>query len=398
MINYPWRSRLKRNYTLPLANINGLYSVFFMPVFAYTTVYLLHLGLTNSKIGLLLALANLIAVIAQPLVASIADRRVHTHKTLILIHIFTICLHSLILLLFPLPVWLHAIAFGICIILLYTMQPLVNAMAVDIMSRGAYVNFGIARATSSLYYSIATLAFGSILVRFGMPAIPAAMLLFGALFFLALFFFRPKLDPVQSSCDEKQDQSHFFRRYPIFIPVLIGIVAIYFNYGIFNNYAIHIVRNLGGNSSQLGTALAIAAVSEVPAMMAFSYLFRRYGATRLFQISAVFYGVKTFLILMSSSMPMLYLAQTTQALSFGLYSTSSVYFVEEMVHSYDRSKGQAFITSAATLGNVISALLGGVFLDHFGVRFMLKAAFIVSAMGAILILAATKTKKKQIEL
>ena len=92
MINYPWRSRLKRNYTLPLANINGLYSVFFMPVFAYTTVYLLHLGLTNSKIGLLLALANLIAVIAQPLVASIADRRVHTHKTLILIHIFTICL------------------------------------------------------------------------------------------------------------------------------------------------------------------------------------------------------------------------------------------------------------------------------------------------------------------
>ncbi len=380
---------MKRSYTFQLANINGLYSVFFMPVFAYTTVYLLNLGLNNSQIGILLASANLVAVVAQPLVASLADRRVRTHKTLLLIHILIICLQCAFLLFVPLPIYLHAVIFAANIVLLYSMQPLVNSMAVDLMARGGNINFGIARAASSLYYSVATLLFGSVLVRYGMFMVPGSMLLFGALFFLALYFFRPTLDPPHEYQESEDLQTRFFSRYPIFIPVLIGIVGIYFNYSIFNNYAIHIVRNLGGNSSQLGIALAISAFSEIPAMLSFNYLLRRFGATRLFQFSSVFYGVKMLLVMLSGSIPMLYLAQTTQALSFGIYSTSSVYFVAGMMNPNDRSKGQAFITSAATLGNVLAALLGGVFLDLYSVRFMMIIAITVSAVGAALILGAT---------
>lgn len=395
VIEYSTEAALKRNYTIPLANINGLYSVFFMPVFAYTTVYLLHLGLSNSKIGMLLAAANLIAVVSQPLVASVADRRIRTHKGLLLIQTLMICAQCAVLLFVPLPIWLHAVFFAANIVLLYTMQPLVNALAVDIMARGGQINFGIARAASSLYYSAATLIFGSILVKTGMHLVPASMILLGALFLAAMYFFRPQLDPPHTYSESENLQSHFFSRYPIFVPVLVGIVGIYFNYSIFNNYAIHIVRHLGGDSSQLGVALSIASFSEIPAMISFNYLLRRFGATRLFQLSSVFYGIKMLLIMLSGSIPMLYLAQTTQALSYGLYSTSSVYFVDGMMNPNDRSKGQAFITSAATLGNVLAALLGGVFLDHFGVRFMMGVAVAVSTLGAALILSATGLRRKR---
>ena len=66
-----------------------------------------------------------------------------------------------------------------------------------------------------------------------------------------------------------------------------------------------------------------------------------------------------------------------------------------MMTPNDRSKGQACITSAATLGNVLAALLGGVFLDHFGVRFMMGVAVAVSALGAALILSATGLRRKR---
>ncbi|MBO7426894.1 MAG: hypothetical protein J6U23_14585, partial [Clostridiales bacterium] len=54
----------------------------------------------------------------------------------------------------------------------------------------------------------------------------------------------------------------------------------------------------------------------------------------------------------------------------------------------DQVKGQAYVTSAITVGGVFSNLISGVILDHFGIKVMLIIGTVVCAVGAVTALIA----------
>ena len=51
---------------------------------------------------------------------------------------------------------------------------------------------------------------------------------------------------------------------------------------------------------------------------------------------------------------------------------------------FDQVKGQAYVTSAITLGGVFSNFISGVILDNFGIVPMLTTGTIVCAIGVVL--------------
>ena len=51
---------------------------------------------------------------------------------------------------------------------------------------------------------------------------------------------------------------------------------------------------------------------------------------------------------------------------------------------FDQVKGQAFITSAITIGGVFSNLVSGVILDHSGIKAMLITGTAVCAVGVVI--------------
>mgnify|MGYP002627063459 CR=1 FL=1 len=59
----------------------------------------------------------------------------------------------------------------------------------------------------------------------------------------------------------------------------------------------------------------------------------------------------------------------------------------------DQVKGQAYVTSAITLGGVFSNLISGVFLDNAGIRAMLLTGSAVCAAGVIIAFMALGGKK-----
>ena len=54
------------------------------------------------------------------------------------------------------------------------------------------------------------------------------------------------------------------------------------------------------------------------------------------------------------------------------------------MEEFDQVKGQAYVTSAITLGGVFSNLLSGVILDHLGIKIMLITGTAVCAVGVII--------------
>lgn len=167
---------------------------------------------------------------------------------------------------------------------------------------------------------------------------------------------------------------------------LVGITFLFTFHNMNNSYLIHIITNVGGSSSDLGKALAVAAVTELPVMFLFSRLARRFPSSTLLMVSGVVFALKAAICMLASHMTLLYASQLLQMGSFALYMPASVYYVNHTMDDRDKFKGQAVMTGTNTLGGVFGSLLGGFLIDSAGVPAMNAAGFGLAACGCVLVL------------
>jgi len=65
---------MEKRLNCSYAAIQGSYWMVYAVVGSFASVFLLARGYTNSQIGVILAVANVVAVVLQPMVADFADR------------------------------------------------------------------------------------------------------------------------------------------------------------------------------------------------------------------------------------------------------------------------------------------------------------------------------------
>ncbi len=80
---------------------------------------------------------------------------------------------------------------------------------------------------------------------------------------------------------------------------------------------------------------------------------------------------------------MMYLSQSFQMFAYAVFIPASAYYVSMTMEDLDQVKGQAYITSAFTIGGVFSNLASGVILDNVGMKAMLVAGSAVCGVGMI---------------
>ena len=81
--------------------------------------------------------------------------------------------------------------------------------------------------------------------------------------------------------------------------------------------------------------------------------------------------------------------------AYAVFIPAAAYYVSSNMSELDQVKGQAFVTSAITIGGVFSNLISGVILDNLGIKQMLITGTVVAALGAVITFIAfgKKTKK-----
>ena len=115
-------------------------------------------------------------------------------------------------------------------------------------------------------------------------------------------------------------------------------------------------------------------------------------------ISGVAFFVKILLLVFAKGMPMMYISQSVQIFAYAVFIPAGAYYVSKTMDEQDQVKGQAFITSAITIGGVFSNLISGVILDHFGILTMLITGSAVCAVGVVIaIVAMTKLPHRKVE-
>lgn len=151
------------------------------------------------------------------------------------------------------------------------------------------------------------------------------------------------------------------------------------------NYLINIFTRMGGDSSNVGTALFIACISAAPVLLFIEGIQTRTGFSILMRLSGVFYSCKTFFMLQAQTVLSVYLIGLLQFCTYGFMYPLLYYFTRERIMEADMVKGQAVAMALYTMGLALGNYVGGRLIDSFGVNGMLFAALLSVAVGTVVI-------------
>lgn len=387
-----------RKLTAQYALTQAAYWMVFCGLYTFSTVYLLSRGLSSSKIGIVVACGNLIGFVLQPYISGLADRFEHlTLHWLIEVLIGIMIASIVLLLLVPNVFFFVFLLFVVADALLQVLQPLLNSLSIYYVNAGINVDFGIARGVGSLSFAVMSSMLGVLCDRFGADAsMIAAVVLLVAVFCLVLSMpaiRQAEQEKVRVSDDNPRETlslTAFLLRYRRFSLVLVASVLIFTFHNMYNSYLIQVVREIGGTSTQMGTALTIAACCELPAMFGFSLIAKRFSSSRLMMFAAVMFTVKAFATYLAGNIPGLYASMVLQMFSFAVITPASVYYVNEVMSEEHRYTGQALMVGTSTVSGVIGSLLGGFLLEVTDCHSMLLVGCLISVAGTVLMIAAVR--------
>ncbi len=411
-----------RKLNLCYAGIQSLYWAGFAAIWAFLSVLLLYRGFSNSQIGTVSALALLMPLAVQPVLASLADRdRRFTSRRL------AMALTGL-LLLCAVGLWCSAGSMVVTAALyvlvgisLTATAPFHSAMAMELQQHGVALNYGLSRGLGSACYAASVLVLGVVVERYAPTAVLPVFA--GEMLLLLLLTWRFRASPTAAAAAGSGpvlSVGQLLRCYPAYTWLLVGCALLMACHSATCTYMIHIVGKVGGSESMMGSALAVAAFLELPAMGLFSRVRRKsmmgsalavaafleLPAMGLFSrvrrkvplawlliFCAVFFVIRAGLFWAARSVPVLYLAAALDFFEYGIFIPATVYYVAEHIDPANQVKGQSLMGMATTgVGSAFGNFVSGQLLDRTGVNGMLLFCTICATVGLLVVIYAVRKK------
>lgn len=397
---------------LDYALMQSTYWMFYAVAGIFVSVYMLGKGYSNTAIGLVIAVGNIAAVIVQSIIADITDRfdRISNITVIKTMTVVLFMLTAAVLLTGSRSAGLTA-AYTALIVVHTALHPFINSLSFTLGESGIYVSFGIGRSMGSLSAAVLGLVMGYMVTALGVDVIPfsglmiliameAVIIITGRHYkkqtdLQKMIFLEKKAEEGRTEHTEPEDADISFIRfikYNIrFVVMSVGVAALFFGNVILENFTIQIVENIGGNTEQMGIVIFVMSILEMPAMIFFDRLKRRFSYIFLLRIAAVFFAVKITMMYLARSMMLIYIAQINQILGYGLLFPAMVGFIGHVMTKGEAVRGQALFTTAITSGNVLGCIAGGRILDIMSVNSLLLISSAVTVLGTIIIWIMVRT-------
>lgn len=393
---------MKKLLNLEYAAIHGTYWMYFGVICSFASVFLLEKNYSNSEIGIILAVGNVLAVFLQPITADLADRS----KKISLIGISQLMALLLMLLTFGVFILERkslalSVIFILCVAWLTVLQPLFNSLNFKLQECGIHINFGIARSMGSLGYSLLCAVLGTLVEKYGVKILPITGEVVLILLLLSLALTKIQFNKAKKSNvitvehrrkdkelqnDEEINLTEFIKRNKIFMILNIGVLGVFFSNSVLNSFMMQIVANVGGNSEDMGRIFAVMAFLEIPTMFCFEWFRKKFTCQLMLKVASICFALKIGMCFLAQSVAMIFLAQFLQLFSFALFLPAMVHFIDEIMSCGEAVKGQALFTMTITITTVISSMLGGFILDISGADLLNMTATIITALGALIIM------------
>ncbi len=375
------------------AAVIGLHTMLMCVGLNYVTYYLSDKGLSVSRIGMVVSISCMFAVIAQQLTGRMVDGGRLNPKRLIFLMSLILTISGLYMSFFDSGA-LRPVLFGLMILITLAIMPLLNSLTFYYHNNRININYGVARGVGSLCFSVCSIALGYLTVYAGSFTVP---LTYGLLGFglCAVVFFMPSL---KSGPAAQQDGTIITgpkpSTHPHFFLMLLGLSLVMLFHNMIMTYFIYVIRRAGGDSSEMGMAIGIAAVLEIPVLFFYTRIKGNRPSVYFLMTSGIAFLLKSILFIFAKNILMIYVIQLLQCMAYGLMAASRVYYVDELVGKENEATGQAYMSATETIGIVLGSALGGLIMQERSVDTLLTSgAFICLAGAFCMIISCIWTKR-----
>lgn len=389
-------NRTKDRIPAQYASLQFFYWMTNLSIYSFSSAFLLPNGFSSSQVGIVMTLGSIGSLILEPVLADLADRSRRLTPagiTSLLAGLLILCLGGL------LAVQGNGTAlfvfYVLCYILQTIMQPLINEMNFFLERAGHKMNYGVARAMGSLGYSLFSALLGVLTQRFGIPMIPlmtiAVLAVMLALLAMLSRTASSSKDQKDVHSEEKQNPGslmEFARTHEKLLLLTAGGTCLMFCANACGSYLLQIMNHVGGTTENMGFALSVAAISEIPAMVLFERVRRKISTGTLLKIAGVGYIVKHVILLMAKSYAAVLFAMVFQMVSFAVYIPAIVAYMHEHTSAEDAVKGQSLMPLASSAAGLLSSFSGGFMIDRLGVRAFLTVCVVMAVLGTLIVFAA----------
>ena len=199
-----------------------------------------------------------------------------------------------------------------------------------------------------------------------------------------------------NSSDNKRSSSLivFFQENPKFMILSVAMLFIYYAHAFITNFTISIVRNVGGDNREMGYLIAFMALMELPGMIGFKEISRRFKVSSLLLFSMIMFSIKAIIVWLSPSLMTLTFGFALQVVSFAIYIPASVQYANIIIDEKDTVKAQMMFNLMQAGGAVFSSIIGGWLIDFSGISHALLVGAILSCIGTMIAFAGIQNTKR----
>lgn len=370
----------------------------------FAAVYLQWLGYSNTELGIVMACGTLLGSVIGPEMSSIIDRSTTdriTASSMMPPLLAAEAAAIIVLLLFPVKGITTSVAFALFIALSTSVNSLDLKLYTDATYCGLYIDFGVARSMGSLGYVLISVVLGFLCEQISDRIVPAAGLALCAFQLISFLRFSRILksaqqknifsgvaasDPSDNNAEQKPGVSisRFLIRNKSFSLILAGSILIFFSHNVLCNFFINVVRNVGGDTGDMGFMNGLMAFIEIPVIFFYSRLTKKFRTSSVLKAAFILFTAKAAAIAAADSVVTLACALIFQAPSFGLYTGAIVPYVDKVIAHEDSAKAQSLAFSVTMLGSVFASTIAGHLFDFMPVSSVMWIACAVCAAGSIL--------------
>ena len=379
--------------------MQGTFFIGFGALWSYGAVLMLSRGLSNSALGAVTCIAQLLPMLLQPMVAGLTEKYEGlTPRRMILILGVLVFAAAVVMLCFSKALWVIIIGFILIAVLLNLIIPFFNIIMVSYLLRGVEVNYGLGRGVGSGTYALATFVLGFVLEGRDAILIAPVIAVSIALQFAATITFRYPLPEGEEQAETVEEQPlsrmALFRSRGDFTLMLFASALMIGVHNVTNVYMVHVVTGIGGTERLLGIILALAAFMETPAMPLVPKFVKKIGIARLLQGSCLFFVLRLVLMLFAKGQAALYIAALAQFFSVGMLLPGTVYYVAQVLPKAQQINGQSMMHLFANcLGPAVLSLIVGAIVDWRGIDAALVFMIGCGVLGTVLTcISMAKTK------
>ncbi len=359
----------------------------------FLNLFLVHLGLNGTEIGIIIAITYLITLIAAPFWANRND--VWRNPRAILQALLAFTGLSWLLLSQQTAFVPIIVVSALQAVVMAGIPALSDTLALKVTT-AAKAGYGSVRVYGSLGWVIFVPLSGWIVERTELKSS-----LLGTAFFslvAAVFLFR--IDPRYfSSATEKVSASmrgivHKLLDNPLMVGAGLMILLI----GIFGSGAYQFqgvyLGELGAPGTVIGIAGMLGAVVELPVMLWTDRLTTTWGSYRLLLVSMLMWVGIRAMIFLFASIPLIMLAEAIGGIAYSFYAVALVRFIAEQTDEHETRTVLALYTVTFTsLIGILSGPLAGLAFDHLGARALYLIAAVGYALAWISLYAARHVKQ-----